>query len=90
MTDPDFPRGGDIFAGPTIAPAAPLPPQHLNLSGRLAYEVDPAQGGGVYTLPIYVEWRGQDDPLLLALLERVRSERDERMARNGPGTLDLG
>lgn len=63
---------------------------YLNLHGRIAYEVDPQVGGGVYTWPIYVEFSDQSDPLLVALLARVRGQLAERVAREGPGDVPLG
>jgi len=62
---------------------------YLNLNGRIAYEADPHVGGGKYTWPVYLEFAGNDDPLLVMLLERVRTQTAERMARDGPGDIIL-
>lgn len=66
-----------------------MPATYRNASGRIAYEADPVMGGGLYTWPFYVEFSGNDDPLLMLLLERVRHQIAERMARDGPGELPL-
>lgn len=66
---------------------------YRNLQGRIAYEVDPHQGGGVYTWPIYLDFDRQDDPLLIALLARIREQLAARTARegkDGPGDIMLG
>lgn len=68
-----------------------MPARYLNLVGRITYEVDPQVGGGQYTWQVRVDFADNDDPLLQALLARVRADIAQRIAATGTAApmLDL-